>query len=690
MEFEKFPILYDIMAQEIVLSVAETNVLRAKVGLPLIPTENDSESVKQEVNEPIPVTSATYELSIEETNKLRISIGLAPIPVESHSLSSSEVENQRNHEQALQKSQRNEELKSRITQAKTKSHTRKALSGKTLTEDFEPISTSNWLDSLGQNNSKSQSQSQSKSSTAKSLKSKLGGTSADIKVGHSLKELQNLNENDILTLDDNGILDSDNEVDATLTNERLSNSKRLKKELEERAEAENIKFNGRHSKTTPLFGEEDEGEQDENDNSGVILGAGSTITFKQSTEKPEPSQHNNKLKLGQLFDEIDPDNDGGFNVASDYAKPKKALSMKKLKKKVKSQSKTITSVIDDDEGIPKVKLNRFDDEENEEEQLQKMLEESRRKKQKRQRSEMTPEDIANEVTRLKRQELQDTEDDERKAIFFNDTSDFLHSLSRNILTGDINGADNDIEDDLFKSTKVKKEEHDEYKSIVKQEETPIDLKTEEPNENENENEIQDDTPQFNNGLASTLKFLQSRNILEKSTNEDNEQERKRQETIKEAEMLQIKISIEERILREQLESDKKYLNLPKSERGEIFDRLLDEKLTEKGIIKQISHHNQQHQQKYSKYTNQSGHNIVENKLKSYNPKVTISYHDDGGNTLNTREAFKYLSHQFHGVGPSRPKQEKLKQQRQRQKHQTEPQSQSPDISSTNSGYGKIV
>jgi U4/U6.U5 tri-snRNP-associated protein 1 len=44
--------------------------------------------------------------------------------------------------------------------------------------------------------------------------------------------------------------------------------------------------------------------------------------------------------------------------------------------------------------------------------------------------------------------------------------------------------------------------------------------------------------------------------------------------------------------------------------------------------------------------------------ESYKPDVNIEYHDEFGRTLTPKEAWKALSHRFHGKGSGRTKQEK--------------------------------
>lgn len=43
---------------------------------------------------------------------------------------------------------------------------------------------------------------------------------------------------------------------------------------------------------------------------------------------------------------------------------------------------------------------------------------------------------------------------------------------------------------------------------------------------------------------------------------------------------------------------------------------------------------------------------------NYKPNVKLEYIDDSGRLLNEKEAFRYLSHKFHGKGPGKNKIEK--------------------------------
>lgn len=44
--------------------------------------------------------------------------------------------------------------------------------------------------------------------------------------------------------------------------------------------------------------------------------------------------------------------------------------------------------------------------------------------------------------------------------------------------------------------------------------------------------------------------------------------------------------------------------------------------------------------------------------ETFKPNVKLEYIDDDGHILNSKEAFRYLSHKFHGKGPGKNKVEK--------------------------------
>ena len=50
--------------------------------------------------------------------------------------------------------------------------------------------------------------------------------------------------------------------------------------------------------------------------------------------------------------------------------------------------------------------------------------------------------------------------------------------------------------------------------------------------------------------------------------------------------------------------------------------------------------------------------LMDFKEKDFKPTFKLDYHDDEGKDLKPKEAFRYLSHKFHGKGPGKNKIEK--------------------------------
>lgn len=55
---------------------------------------------------------------------------------------------------------------------------------------------------------------------------------------------------------------------------------------------------------------------------------------------------------------------------------------------------------------------------------------------------------------------------------------------------------------------------------------------------------------------------------------------------------------------------------------------------------------------------QESRQLAEHFNKAYKPNVELKYIDDYGRNMDQREAFKHLSHQFHGKGSGKQKTEK--------------------------------
>lgn len=654
------------MSEEISLSLEETNKLRIKAGLSPIPTT--SSQLNEEVREVI-------SLSIEETNKLRQKIGLPLLPTTTTtttniSSDSTEYKNYEDYERERLQNLKNNQLIERINIAKFNSNKRKFLTNETIIDNAEDLDTDDWLNNLGESTESSKPHKKQKTTIVKSNLNDTGPTTTII--GHTTKELQSLGNNEILTLKDTDLINDDDEdgTGSILMNQDLSNKAKLKRNLAERKEAENIKFNGRHYRRNNKEEKEEE-EEEFNDIDGLltndkVIMSGSTIDLSSNTAKPPPPPNDKKknmLAITNLFEDLDNDTlSNNNNIKSNIPIKMKKIKKKKDNNKKKSNKlKLLDDTIKPVELLVETNIGNDDDIDDIENQLSNSISNLRTKKLQT-RLEFTPEQLAEEISANKRWEFErkleqeNLKNNNNNNNVYNDTIGFLNNLETNILsesgevevTTNINeeSADDDDEDDVKQQEVESKQTNPGVYSIVE------------------EKQKEDEAPKFSGELAETLKFLKSRNILDPesitTTNEElRQQELAREEAIKKSELLKMKISIEERILKEELSKDKSYIRMPKIERSGYFEKLLDTRLKQKGII--IDNNT-------GTTTKKTNRGMVQNNLKIYNPKVELTYKDELGNVLNTKQAYKQLSHKYHGTGldKNKKKQEQLKKKQQQQ------------------------
>ena len=662
------------MSEEISLSLEETNKLRIKAGLSPIPTT--SSQLNEEVREVI-------SLSIEETNKLRQKIGLPLLPTTTTtniSSDSTEYKNYEDYERERLQNLKNNQLIERINNAKFNSNKRKFLTNETIIDNAEDLDTDDWLNNLGESTESSKPHKKQKTTIVKSNQNDTGPTTTII--GHTTKELQSLGNNEILTLKDTDLINDDDEdgTGSILMNQDLSNKAKLKRNLAERKEAENIKFNGRHYRRNNKEEEEEE-EEEFNDIDGLltnnkVIMSGSTIDLSSNTAKlppPPNDKKKNMLAITNLFEDLDNDTlSNNNNIKSNVPIKMKKIKKKKDNNKKKSNKlKLLDDTIKPVELLVETNIGNDDDIDDIENQLSNSISNLRTKKLQT-RLEFTPEQLAEEISANKRWEFErkleqeNLKNNNNNNNVYNDTIGFLNNLETNILsesgevevTANINeeSADDDDKDDVKQQEVESKQTNPGVYSIVE------------------EKQKEDEAPKFSGGLAETLKFLKSRNILDPesitTTNEElRQQELAREEAIKKSELLKMKISIEERILKEELSKDKSYIRMPKIERSGYFEKLLDTRLKQKGIIIENN---------TGTTTKKTNLGMVQNNLKIYNPKVELTYKDELGNVLNTKQAYKQLSHKYHGTGLDKNK----KKQEQLKKKQQQRGSKSTNISTT--------
>lgn len=571
------------MAQEIELSIAETNKLRAQLGLPLIPDPEETPGNKE--------NAPSTGLSSENANRLRMSLGLRPKE------SVEELAENKKNRNSIE-NENDKKLKERPAYRK------KPIAG-FLYDDIE--STDSWLANLGKKSKISQQNTETHPS--------IDGDSK-LKLAHDADLLSELRDGDVLTLEDGGIIDE--HEDAVLANENLKiKAKDASNKLEREKEAL-LKYG-----VKPSYGDVAKERL-----VGAII-KGNQVVMDSINRKEEgsiPKQNAQRFKLD--FDDL---------------KERKApVTMKKIKNKSKNQSKK--RLRDDDESIevsgPMVTAS-LDVGENNDDELELMLAKSRRNKQK-QRNLLTAEEIAEEVKLHLRVDTVSIMGD---GFVYDDTKDFFDSIQAPFKSSKVQGVEADenppvkSDDSLKNSVAIINTEEEEHTEPITVEEATL--------QGHEGQEEQYSAPLFNS-LLDTLKYIRQQN--QQTPKQDPQSDKLHRQAYREAELNKIKISIEERVVREELEKDQSYISMPKEEKEKLFDRVLNNRLVDKGIISELSN------QKYSRYNKKT------DTLSSYSPQVKLRYTDNTGQVLNTKQAWKQLLHQYHGLEPKHKKKKLLRKE----------------------------
>lgn len=568
------------MAAEIELSIAETNKLRAQLGLPLIPVSEGKEEKSPERD--------PSELTIEQTNKLRASLGLRQL------------------EDAPPK-------RKNATPSTAKSAANRVSASQVLADLYKEVDTDAWLEGLGKG----------KMSTKKpETILAQDDDEPQVEVAHDAQVLAEVADGDVFTLEDLDLLGEGNDV---LSNEKLAKVSKQKQDETERKKIDRLRFGAKVSFEL----------DDDMESSGPVVIRGTSIDISEKPDSPLMSIHTVSTPLFQ--DEPVEEKTG-------------PVKMKKLKmKKPKQKRKAIDDSIKVTE--PMVTQTLLEEEPEDAEELEAILSASRDKKVKR-RKLMSAEEIAHEVSLHLRLDTVDKID----GIVYDSTKDFLDTLLAEKEAREEKGNAKEIEEEVEKvegKEEVENENHQLTNSpheLVSDVEKINEAEVEKLADNELGQKESDDvrseakthTPL--NSLLATLQYLRKSNIVPDTNEEQKQAEKKLREARKEAQLMKLQISIEERTLREELEKDSGYKGLPAKEKENTFDRILNQRLIEKGLVSDVNPHS-----KYSRYEKKP------DRLSDYRPQVKLSYKDEKGNLLDRKQAWKQLLHKYHGLAPKHKK-----------------------------------
>ncbi|XP_074029658.1 U4/U6.U5 tri-snRNP-associated protein 1 [Leptinotarsa decemlineata] len=597
-------------------------------------------------------------LSIEETNKLRAKLGLKPLQVASSASNSSTNSNKKGNNELkkddlgefyhkpaenLQLKAQQEKLRAKLSEIREKRQLNNKYSKvKTLGEgsdDEDDILS--WVDKSREID-KAKKDAEKRARMLEELDSQFGINDIveserreKMRSGYTAKHLKGLTvQHDldsfgegrsvVLTLKDKGVLEDDEDV---LVNVNMIDDERYKKNIENKKTVHNTY--------------EDEFDEYGNFQEKPVLSkyneevaSSFKIGYDNGVQRKQAAMETLKAKLNK--NKLESIADKNLTLVSDYYNEEELAKFKKPKKKkvrsIRSKGKLLTmnEIKPDNAGIeaigsrrPKIKNETdydIDDlpavniptdiklEEENDSLLERALHNMRRKKQK--------EDVIADIIKTEVKTEPEEENVDGGTIVLNATAEFCRTLG-DIPTygksGNREEAD-ELMEDYEKDTIMAEENSDDDCEIIEPTNgwnsvDPSNQGIDSSQINPQDVQILDEEPDVSTGVGAALKLAMSKGYLDKEQNN-------RPSNSRFAHLQAKHYSIE----------DKSY--------GEDGGDRQNRRERYAGPITEFR------------------------EKESFKPNVKLEYIDDDGHILSSKEAFRYLSHKFHGKGPSKNKIEK--------------------------------
>ncbi|CZS90595.1 related to DNA binding protein SART-1 [Rhynchosporium agropyri] len=609
-------------------------------------------------------------ISIDETNRLRVSLGMKPLPVPGagpvfkdatgpveevgSTLESRQEEgydNYRKLKEAEEAKKKRDEKNAAIKRARDAAKRFTKLEGKGLgdADEGEDLGAKAWL--------MKQKKRQKEIDKARKREQELADAEAaaeytakdlaGVKVGHELDTFQE-GEYQVLTLKDTTIDENEEEGDE-LENLDLREREKLKDKLDLK-------------KKKPVYNPHD---VDENGDTGILAKYDEDIDGKKrsrftldgmgsTTEASLQGTSTTKLKSKAISLDLFID-----EPKSDYLDISEIKIKKPKKKKAKS---TRQKAADEDDVFPLLEVTEtpatngesmevdqlaqpkkrtFEDMSFvDDEDLQASLAAQRRNALKK-RQKFKPEEIAQQLKEEASATLTETEVEGEGGLVIDETSEFVANLqkptapepkrrsaSRQADAVTSMGDESDDEDDVNMDRS--------YANVEDEEDLLARLKREESITEDMTTTGLEEEATLNRGLGSTLKLLKERGIIKTAESGDLN-----------AIFRQKQIFLAEKQRRE-ADAEKKARS--QRERDRANGRL----------DKMSAREKEEYARSQNNFRDQvESRQLAEHFNKEYKPNVELKYIDDHGRSMNAKEAFKHMSHQFHGKGSGKQKTEKL-------------------------------
>ncbi|KAJ5627215.1 hypothetical protein N7528_004642 [Penicillium herquei] len=624
----------------------------------------------------------TDAVSIEQTNKIRVSLGLKPLPVpgadatgpefrDDDSSSGSEdeedpastletrqaegYENWKKLQDEADAKRRREEKNAAIKKARDEAQRKLKLAGPTLGDtDSADLDTKAWLMQSKKRTKKIEKERARK--LAEELEERereaaIQYTAADlagVKVGHSIGAFGG-GEDHILTLKDAGV-DDDEEGDE-LEDVNLVEKEKTEEKLELKKRKPVYDPTAENQGILSHYDEEIEGKKRKR----------FTLDAKGSTEEEREAKRqevSSKLRMGAISLDLEPE-----IPASDYMD----ISEVKIKKPKKKKSKTTKqrATIEEDDifpttesngasmdidsanGVPVAAPRKLVDQNVsfvDDDDLQASLALQRRAAFKK-RKKMRPEDLAQQLREEESQTPMEVEtpgeDTEEPGLVIDETSEFISNLQKPTLPEREERQKSTPTTEAAPQPQVEDETEDvdmerSYNDIEDEEDLAERLKREEaqPKQELTGTGLEEEST-LDQGLGATLAMLRQRGLVKETNSSDqNALMRDRQRFLQDKMNREVDVDRRARLQRERDRASGKLDRMSAREREE-----------------HARWENKQRDQ-------QEARHMAEVFNKEYKPDVQLKYVDEYGRSMNQKEAFKHLSHQFHGKGSGKMKTEK--------------------------------
>ncbi|KAK8130127.1 U4/U6.U5 tri-snRNP-associated protein snu66 [Apiospora kogelbergensis] len=268
------------------------------------------------------------------------------------------------------------------------------------------------------------------------------------------------------------------------------------------------------------------------------------------------------------------------------------------------------------------------------EDLQATLTKQRREALKK-RKRVRPEDLARQMKEDSETPGPDNDEqsEQQGGLVIDETSEFISGLKKE-----------DIEDRKQRKSKTPNpeavtamdDESDEDKPMVDRDEAEArQRETSAPAEEPVAGVDEEKTIGSGSGIGAALQLLRERNLIkDNNSSEMNDNLRHQQQFLAEKKRRELNIEHDARAQRERDRSSGKLDGMSAREREDWA------------------------RQQNNMREQQSARQTVELYNRGYKPSFQLKYHDEGGRLLDQKEAFKHLSHQFHGKGSGKGKTDK--------------------------------